>query len=159
VKITLLAIGKLKDGPERQLVSRYIDRSRESGKALGLQGFDMIELAESRAGRPQDRKADEARQIAAKVSGAVMVALDETGQSPTSEDFARMIERWRDGSTKEVFFVIGGADGLDADLAASAALKLAFGAMTLPHQLARIVLAEQLYRATTLLSGHPYHRV
>jgi 23S rRNA (pseudouridine1915-N3)-methyltransferase len=159
VKISILAVGKLKDGPERSLVSRYVERCRETGKALGLLGFEMLELAESRASRPSDRKAEEGRMIAVKTSGATMVALDERGHSPKSEEFARWIARWRDDGVKQLMFVIGGADGLDPALVDGADAKLAFGAMTLPHQLARIVLAEQLYRATTLLSGHPYHRV
>jgi 23S rRNA (pseudouridine1915-N3)-methyltransferase len=159
VKVTILAVGRLKEGPERSLVSRYLERSRDLGKGLGFTGFDVIELPESRAIRPVDRKAEEARALLARVEGGTMVALDETGKSPKSDAFAHFNEGWRDGGTRNLFYIIGGADGLDASVVQHAQMALAFGAMTLPHQIARIVLSEQLYRAMTLLAGHPYHRV
>ena len=93
-----------------------------------------------------------------RLEGVPHIALDETGQSPTSEEFSRWNENLRDGGARNLAFIIGGADGLDPTVVKAAQHKLAFGAMTLPHQLARIVLSEQLYRAMTLLAGHPYHR-
>lgn len=158
MKITLLAVGRLKEGPERALVTRYLERSRDLGKALGFTGFDVVELAESRATRAVDRKIGEGRSILTRLEGVPHIALDETGQSPTSEEFSRWNENLRDGGARNLAFVIGGADGLDPTVVKAAQHKLAFGAMTLPHQLARIVLSEQLYRAMTLLAGHPYHR-
>jgi 23S rRNA (pseudouridine1915-N3)-methyltransferase len=158
VKVTILAVGRLKDGPERSLVARYLERSREAGKTLGFTGFDVVELPESRAARPIDRKADEARALLARADVGIIVALDETGKSPKSDAFAHLNEGWRDSGARNLYYIIGGADGLDATLVHNADLALAFGAMTLPHQIARIVLSEQLYRTMTLLAGHPYHR-
>lgn len=158
MKITILAVGRLKEGPERTLVTRYLDRSRDLGKSLGFTGFDVIELPESRAARPLDRKAEEAKGLLARTEGGTLVVLDETGKSPKSDAFASLNGTWRDKGTRNLFYLIGGADGLDGSIVQSAELALAFGAMTLPHQIARIVLSEQLYRAMTLLAGHPYHR-
>ena len=159
MKITLLAVGRLKDGPERTLVNRYLERARDTGRAIGITGFDSIELAESRATRPSDRKAEEAREILSRLGGQPFVALDEKGQSPSSSDFSKMLANFRDGGQRALAFVIGGADGLDESVLSAAKSSLAFGAMTLPHQVVRIVLSEQLYRSMTLLTGHPYHRV
>ncbi len=89
---------------------------------------------------------------------AVTIVLDERGTSISSEDFARRLARLRDEGAGDVAFLIGGPDGLAEDVRTAAHVKLALGAMTLPHGLARIVLAEQLYRAATILAGHPYHR-
>ena len=158
MKITLLAVGRLKEGPERALVVRYLERSRDLGQALGFTGVDVVELPESRATRADDRKIEEGRSLVTRLEGMAHIALDETGQSPTSEEFAWWNAKLRDNGTRNLAFVIGGADGLDPMVANTAQYKLAFGAMTLPHQLARIVLSEQLYRAMTLLAGHPYHR-
>jgi 23S rRNA (pseudouridine1915-N3)-methyltransferase len=159
VKITLLALGRLKQGPERTLIIRYLERSRDLGKALGFTGFDVVELPESRATRALDRKQEEGRLLLSRLEGMTFIALDETGQSPTSDAFAQWHSNFRDNGTRNLVFVLGGADGLDSTVTKAAYTKLAFGAMTLPHQLARIVLCEQLYRAMTLLAGHPYHRV
>ncbi len=138
---------------------RYLERSRDLGKSLGFTGFDVIELPESRATRPLDRKAEEARAVLARTEGGMLVTLDETGKSPKSDAFAHLNAGWRDSGTRQVFYVIGGADGLEKALVEQSHMALAFGAMTLPHQIVRIVLSEQLYRAMTLLAGHPYHRV
>nr|WP_256515724.1 23S rRNA (pseudouridine(1915)-N(3))-methyltransferase RlmH [Alsobacter ponti] len=153
-----MAVGRLKDGPERELVARYLDRARAGGRTLGLTGFESVELPESRAARPADRKAEEAAALRARAGDATLVALDERGASLPSDAFAERLGRRRDEGCRALAFVIGGADGLDPALVAQAAETLSFGRMTLPHQLVRIVVAEQLYRATTILSGHPYHR-
>ena len=110
----------------------------------------------SRASSASVRKTEEARALAS--SEATLIALDERGKAIGSEDFARRIARWRDESRPALAFLIGGADGLDPDLVGRAELPLSFSPLTWPHQLVRIMLAEQLYRATTILSGHPYHR-
>jgi 23S rRNA (pseudouridine1915-N3)-methyltransferase len=116
-------------------------------------------MIESRAGSASARKAEEARALTAALpAGGIVVALDERGKTIGSEDFAKRIGRWRDDGKPAVAFVIGGADGLEPEFAAGADVTLGFSAMTWPHQLVRIMLAEQLYRATTILSGHPYHR-
>jgi 23S rRNA (pseudouridine1915-N3)-methyltransferase len=158
VKVTVIAVGRLKPGPERELLDRYRDRADRAGKQLGL-GFDIREIAESNARNPETRKAEEAAAIlAAAPAGAVLVALDERGKPLDSRGFADRLAVWRDGGTRDVAAMIGGADGLGAAVRDKADLRLAFGAMTWPHQLVRILLAEQLYRAVTILSGHPYHR-
>lgn len=148
----------MKNGPERELVARYLERAQGSGKPLALTGFDVHELTESRAGSAASRKAEEAKAIRATLPEGMLVMLDERGKSVSSEAFAAQLGRWRDDGRQAVGFVIGGADGIDPDFVKSADLVLSFSPMVWPHQLVRIMLAEQLYRATTILSGHPYHR-
>ncbi len=158
MKVTVIAVGRLKDGPERLLLDRYRDRADRAGRQLGL-GFQSREIAESGARNPETRKAEEAAAVLAAVpAGAALIVLDERGRPLDSRGFAERLAAWRDGGTREVAAVIGGADGLGAAVLDRADLRLAFGAMTWPHQLVRILLAEQLYRAVTILSGHPYHR-
>src|SRR5579871_4946167 len=158
MKIAILAVGRLKAGPERELFERYHDRAAAAGRRLGL-AFTLSELAESRAGSAETRKDQEAEAILARTPhDAMLIALDERGTPLDSQAFAERLRSWRDGGRSDVAIVIGGADGLGRALTARADLRLAFGAMTWPHQLVRIMLAEQLYRAVTILSGHPYHR-
>ena len=158
MRVTIAAVGRMKAGPERELVTRYLDRAAGGGKPLALTGFDVIELSESRASSSASRKADEAKALRATLPEGIVVALDERGKSITSEALANQLGRWRDDGRPAVSFVIGGADGLDPAFVQSAALVLSFSPMVWPHQLVRIMLAEQLYRATTILSGPPYHR-
>jgi 23S rRNA (pseudouridine1915-N3)-methyltransferase len=158
MRIAIAAVGRMKQGPERELVSRYLDRARGSGKPLALTGFDVLEFTESRAGSSDARKDEEARLLLGSVPDGVRVVLDEHGKSITSQALASQIGRWRDDGRPAVSFIIGGADGHGRELLASADLTLSFSPLTWPHQLVRIMLAEQLYRATTILSGHPYHR-
>lgn len=160
MRLQVLCVGRLKDGPQRQLAARYAERIGPAGRAIGLGPIDIREIAESSARRPDDRKIEEALRLAALLpEGAALWALDEKGANLTSEDFARDIAKLRDDGTASLAFAIGGADGLDESLRQRARRTIAFGAMTLPHQLIRALLLEQIYRATTLLSGHPYHRV
>lgn len=160
MRLILAAVGKLKDVEERGICERYAKRLAVSGRGIGLGPLDIIELIESRAEAVDVRKADEASRLA-KAAGpaAVRIALDENGKTLTSDAFARMLSKHADSGTKCCAFLIGGPDGHGADVLANAQLRLSLGAMTLPHGLARIVLIEQLYRAATILSGHPYHRV
>ena len=158
MRVAIAAVGRMKAGPERELVSRYLDRARGSGKALALTGFDVIELGESRAGSAASRKVEEARGLRAALPDGAVVALDERGKGIGSDTFAHQLGRWRDDGRPAASFVIGGADGLDPGFVAGADLVLSFSPMVWPHQLVRIMLAEQLYRATTIMSGHPYHR-
>lgn len=158
MRIGLIAVGRMKQGPERELVARYLDRATAAGKTLGLTGFAVTELTESRAGSSQSRKTEEAKAIAAALPEGIVIALDEHGKTQGSEDFAHRLARWRDDGKPAVSFVIGGADGLDPAFIKAATLTLSFSPLTWPHQLVRIMFAEQLYRATTILSGHPYHR-
>lgn len=160
MRFTLTCVGKMKAGAEKDLLDRYLDRARKTGRGLGISDVRVVELAESRAQRPEDRKAEEAQALLGTVTGAArIVALDENGKNLTSTDFSRKLESWKDQGISDVMFAIGGADGHGQELIARADLKLALGAMTWPHQIARILLAEQIYRAMTIQSGHPYHRV
>lgn len=159
MRLLLLSVGRLKSGPERELAARYETRAAASARAARLTGFETREIDESRARRAEDRKAEEARALLALVpAGAFVVALDERGKHLTSEAFAQEIGRARDAGLPAFALALGGPDGHDETLRAAARLTLAFGAMTWPHQLARILAAEQLYRAVSILSGHPYHR-
>lgn len=159
MRVLIVAVGRMKAGPERELMARYLDRATASGKPLGLADFSVIELSESRASSADARKAEEARAIRSAIpEKSVVVALDERGKSVASPAFAARVADWRDAGRPALVLVIGGADGLAPEFRQSADLVLSFSAMTWPHQLVRIMAAEQLYRATTILSGHPYHR-
>lgn len=158
MRLAIAAVGRMKSGPERDLVSRYLDRAVASGKPLALTGFDVFELNESRAGSAAARKVEEAKGLRSVLPDGILVTLDERGKAIGSEAFANLLARWRDEGRPAVSFVIGGADGIDPDFVRSADMSLSFSPMVWPHQLVRIMLAEQLYRATTILSGHPYHR-
>jgi 23S rRNA (pseudouridine1915-N3)-methyltransferase len=160
VKLLLVAVGRLKAGPERELVGRYAERCVASGRNIGFSGFDMREIDESRARRPEDRKAEEAAAILGLLPAqAKIICLDERGRALSSADFARKLGDWRDSGAGTCALVIGGPDGLDPSLREKADLTLAFGAMTWPHQIVRALAAEQIFRSITILSGHPYHRV
>ncbi len=160
MRVLLAAIGRLKAGPDRELFERYWDRLAAGGRKLGISSFRLVELPESRAASVADRKADEAQRLLKAVGEtAEVIALDENGRPHTSASFAAHFGKMRDGGTADLAFLIGGPDGHGPEVIAHARLVLNLGTLTLPHGLARIVLAEQLYRATTILSGHPYHRV
>jgi len=158
MRFILAAVGRLKDA-EAQLYERYERRFDSSGRALGLGPLKLSEIGEARAAGADQRKADEAARLmkAAEAADAKIV-LDEHGKTLSSEELARFIAEWRDDGCKAMAFLIGGPDGHGPEALEAAALKLSLGRLTLPHGIARIVLAEQLYRATTILSGHPYHR-
>ncbi len=159
MRLTIIAIGRLKDGPERELAARYQARFADIGRRLGFRGLDVHDIGESRAREAAARIAEEGAAIAARCPDqAVLVVLDERGRALPSADFARCLAGWRDEGVAEVAFVIGGADGLLPELRRKAKLTLAFGAATWPHQMVRVMLLEQIYRAATILSGHPYHR-
>ncbi len=158
MQMTIAAIGRMKAGAERELAERYRDRVNKAGRRLGL-SLAVREFPESRASSAAARKQQEAAALlAALPQGAVLVALDETGKNLDSRAFARQIAGWRDDGVAELVFAIGGADGFAPMLLEAATLRLALGTMTWPHQLVRLMLAEQAYRAVTILSGHPYHR-
>jgi 23S rRNA (pseudouridine1915-N3)-methyltransferase len=159
MRLLLIAVGRLKAGPERDLFERYAKRLAESTRAVGIAGFECREIDEGRARRPEDRQAEEGRAIrAALPAGARLVLCDERGKSLSSAEFAAEIGRARDQGDAAFVLVLGGPDGLDPNLRVEAHRLVAFGAMTWPHQLARIMAAEQCYRALTILAGHPYHR-
>lgn len=159
MRLSIIAIGRLKDGPERELYLRYSKRVDETGRSVALGPLALSEFPEARQAGAKQRQADEAARLTAAAGEAdLVVALDEAGKTMTSEAFARWLGARRDEGRRSVAFLIGGADGHGTAALERAALKLSLGPMTLPHGLARIVLAEQIYRAATILAGHPYHR-
>lgn len=159
MRLIIAAVGRLKQGPEQELADRYRKRFDDLGRKLGFRGPDICDIAESRARDATTRIAEEAVAIASRCPDrAVLVALDERGDNIESAAFARYLGRWRDEQVADLVFMIGGADGLSPDLRRKAKLRLAYGAATWPHQMVRVMLLEQLYRAATILSGHPYHR-
>ena len=159
MRIVVHAVGRMKAGPERELAGRYFDRLAKAGPAIGLEFSGVTEQAESRAQSASQRKAEEARKLEETLApGAMLILLDERGKNLTSEDFAAHLGRLRDEGCPQVTFAIGGPDGHEETLRDRAALVLSFGKLTWPHQIVRVMAAEQLYRAATILSGHPYHR-
>ena len=158
MRIIVAAIGKLKRGPERELAERYRERAAKSGRGIGLRTVEIIEISESRARDAQRRMLEESIALANIIpKDAATVLLDPRGEPVDSTAFAKRLSGWNDGG-RDAAFVIGGPDGLAPTLSDAADLRLAFGTLTWPHQLVRIMLLEQVYRATTILSGHPYHR-
>ncbi len=160
MRIQVGAVGRLKDGPERQLAEVYVERANALGRSAGIGPLSIAEILESRAATADLRMADEAARLHTGLSEeTVTVALDSSGRDIASEDLAALIGRWRDGGTATVAFLIGGPDGLSPEIKATAGYRLAFGRMTWPHRLVRIMLLEQVYRSVTILVNHPYHRM
>ncbi len=151
MRLTVACVGRARDGPESALFERYLGR---------LPWPVVLAEVEERRKLPPPRRIEREAEllIGAVPDGALIVALDETGRTFTSPAFAKQIDRWRQDGVRDVAFLIGGADGLGEGLRRRADLILALSAMTLPHLLVRPVLAEQLYRAYTILTGHPYHK-
>ena len=159
MRIVIAAVGKLKDGSERELYARYADRVAAAGRQAALGPVEVRELAEGRASGLEARMADEAARLLARCSDCThRIVLDERGKALTSRQFADLLARVRDRGEPSLAFLIGGPDGHGTAAREAADTTLSLSAMTLPHGLARIVLAEQIYRAVTLLTGHPYHR-
>jgi 23S rRNA (pseudouridine1915-N3)-methyltransferase len=159
MRVHIISVGRLKEESEKTITDRYALRFGQVGRGIGLGPLEVTELLESKAQTADLRKADEAaRVVKAASSAALRIALDVPGRSYNSETFAQFIAQQRDGGAKAMAFLIGGPDGHGPDALKSAAYTLSLGPLTLPHGLARIVLAEQLYRAATILAGHPYHR-
>ena len=159
MRVVVIAIGRLKQGPERELAERYRERFDDIGRKLGFRSLELHEIPESRARDAATRMAEEATAITALIpEKSTVIALDERGETIDSTAFARHLGRWRDELIGSAVFLIGGADGLSPDLRRKAKLGIAFGKATWPHQMVRVMLLEQIYRAATILSGHPYHR-
>lgn len=156
MKIGILAIGRLRSGPEKQLCDDYLLRANRTGGSLSLGPFSLSEFEDKRGG---GMAAEAALLRSAIPQSAFRVVLDERGKNLSSPDFAKQIARWRDEGKRDLVFLIGGADGLDAELKSDADFALSFGQMVWPHLLVRVMLAEQLYRATSILAGSPYHRI
>ncbi|AGT07486.1 23S rRNA (pseudouridine(1915)-N(3))-methyltransferase RlmH [Paracoccus aminophilus] len=154
MRLVLAAVGRLRKGPEATLISDYLDRFAKAGRSLGLPPVSVLEVEDKRGGG----MATEAELLLRAIpDGAALIILDERGQMLTSPEFATRLGNWRD-QARDVCLVIGGADGIDPSLRARADLAISFGKMVWPHMLVRVMVAEQLYRAATILSGSPYHR-
>ena len=159
MRIIVAAIGRLKAGSETELAERYRKRAEQTGRNLGWKSVEVIEIRESKADDAQKRMLEESIALANVIpERAVTVLMDERGDNPGSAQFAERIAKWRAAGAPALVFIIGGADGLAPSLRDKAQMKLSFGAATWPHQLVRAMLLEQLYRAATILTGHPYHR-
>ena len=156
MRLHLCAVGRLRGGPERVLVDDYVTRASRSGRPLGLGPVTEHQIDERKVSGAQ---AEASALTRALPEGTRLVVMDERGRTIDSPALAALLASWRDNGTQDAGFVIGGADGTDPDLRARADLVLSFGPMVWPHMLARIMLAEQLYRAVTILSGGPYHRL
>ena len=153
MKLAIAAIGKPGRGPEALLAADYAARATAAGRALGLGPLELLDLEPRKSG-----KSPEAELLLAAAEGAHLIACDERGKTWASRAFADHIALLRDRGERRLGVVIGGADGLDPSVLDAAASTLAFGPQTWPHALARAMLAEQLYRAVTILAGSPYHR-
>jgi len=153
LRLTIVAVGRLARSPETELVKLYAERATAAGRALGLGPLEIVEVESRKPG-----KAAEAEAIRPHLADAHVIACDERGAARASRRFAEEIGALRDRGERKLVFVIGGADGLDPALVAAAQGTLAFGPQTWPHALARAMLAEQLYRAVSILGGSPYHR-
>lgn len=155
MRVQICAVGRLRAGPERTLIDDYLSRFDRTGRALGLGPVELREVEDRKGGGMAAEAALLDRAIPER---AVIVALDERGTAMTSPEFAQALARQRDEGVQDLALLIGGADGLARELRARATLRLSFGRMVWPHMLARVMLAEQLYRAATILAGSPYHR-
>ncbi|WEF23978.1 23S rRNA (pseudouridine(1915)-N(3))-methyltransferase RlmH [Paracoccus sp. S3-43] len=154
MRIDIAAVGRLRKGPEAAMVADYLDRFARTGRSLGLPPVTLTEVEDKRGGG----MAAEAELLSRAIPpGAALVVMDERGDQPTSPDFAGRLAGYRDRA-RDLCFVIGGADGVDPSLCARADWQISLGRMVWPHLLVRVMLAEQLYRAATILAGSPYHR-
>ncbi len=159
MRLIVAAVGRLKQGPERELAASYCKRAEATGRALGWRAVEIVEIRESRAQDRDRRRTEESIALANIIpDGALVAVLDERGENLDSAALAGLIRQWRADSRESTCFIIGGAEGLAPSLLERAKVRLAFGAATWSHQLVRIMLLEQIYRAGTILSGHPYHR-
>jgi 23S rRNA (pseudouridine1915-N3)-methyltransferase len=159
MRALIAAVGRLKQGPERELAERYRKRAADLGRTIGLKEIAIVEVKESRADNIERRMLEESIAIANILpERAATVVMDEHGENASSEAIAGRLQAWQSAGRGAVAFIVGGADGLAPSLREGADLTLAFGAATWPHQLVRIMLLEQLYRAVTILAHHPYHR-
>jgi 23S rRNA (pseudouridine1915-N3)-methyltransferase len=155
MRVHLCAVGRLRAGPERNLIDDYRTRFDRTGRALALGPLSEHEVEDKKGG---GMEAEAELLVRALPAGALLVTLDERGRVLSSPEFADQLAKWRDGGRQDVAFVIGGADGIAPSLRAQADFSISFGRMVWPHMLVRVMLAEQLYRAASILAGAPYHR-
>lgn len=155
MRVQICAVGRMRAGPEKSLMDDYLERFARTGRGLGLGPASVLEV-EDRKGGGMAAEAELLRRAVPK--GAVICTLDERGKTLNSPEFARMLAGRRDDGCGDLAFVIGGADGIDPGLRGEADVRLSLGRMVWPHMLVRVMLAEQLYRAASILAGSPYHR-
>ena len=159
MRIVIGAVGRMKAGAERDLLARYVDRAQKLGRQIGLGGPDLVEIDESRAQAAALRQDDEAvRLLRNTPAGGKVIVLDERGKALSTQELTEILTTWRDHGTPSVMLALGGPDGHGAAMRDVAQLTLSFGRLTWPHMLARIMVAEQVYRVMTVMAGHPYHR-
>lgn len=158
MRLSIHTVGRMKSGPARELLDLYSDRCAKAGRQLGIRDFSVREYTESRAVSVAERKRSEAQAMLTGRGDAQLVAFDENGEDVSSSDFAAILRGALDSGMPELAFAIGGPDGHGQDLLEGAGRTLRLGRLTWPHQLVRVMAAEQIYRAITILSGHPYHR-
>lgn len=157
MRITVLAFGRVKRSPEQTMVDDYAKRAKALARRLGIS--DLVVDALEDKGPPEGRRAREAQALLARVpEGAALIVLDERGDNVTSQEWALDLNARLGSGAREIVYVIGGADGLAQEITARAARRLALGRQTWPHMLVRVMLLEQIYRALTILTNHPYHR-
>lgn len=158
MQVRVIAVGRLKAGPERELVERYRSRAVAIGRTLGFSGPDLVELPEARDRRGEDRRSDEAARLRDRIGPSLTAILDERAPTLASDAFAERLAALRDSGRPSLSFLVGGPDGFDPSLRDAADWPLSFGRLTLPHQIVRALILEQVYRAFTIIAGHPYHR-
>lgn len=160
MQINLFCVGRLKAGPERELVGRYLDRLAKTGPQSGITFGGVTEIVESRAQTADIRKAEESARCSELLTEprTALLLFDERGKNLSSRQFAAQIADLRDQGTQKLVAAIGGPDGHDQTLAQDARMNISLGKLTWPHQIARVLVAEQLYRASAILNNHPYHR-
>ena len=151
MKLSLFVAGKARHGPEKELTERFVDRIQRSGQPVGLGPVVLKEYDPARF-PPKGFNA------AVECNLTAVCVFDEKAQLLTSEGFANMLVNLRDQARRDCVFLIGGPDGIPPDWAGKADQQISLGRMTYPHMIARILLAEQIYRAISILLGEPYHR-
>lgn len=156
MRVHICAVGRLRGGPEKTLIGDYLDRFAKAGRPHGLGPARVIEVEDK---KNAGMGAEAALLRKALPKGALICTLDERGKVISSPDFAQKMASWRDGGRQDLALIIGGADGIDPSLRAEADFSISFGKMVWPHMMVRLMLAEQIYRAATILGGSPYHRV
>lgn len=155
MRIRIAAVGRLKGGPEKVLTDDYLERFSKTGRALGLGPAEVVEVEDRKNG---GMSGEAALLRKALPEQAKVIALDERGRVLSSPEFSKLLSTCRDSGHRGMAFVIGGADGIDPSLREFVDDSISFGKMVWPHMLVRVMLAEQLYRAATILAGGPYHR-
>jgi len=156
MRVFLCVVGRLRAGPEKTLIDDYLTRFDRSGRALGLGPARVVEVEDK---KNAGMGAEAALLRKALPKGAVICTLDERGKVISSPEFAQKMAGWCDTGRQDLALIIGGADGIDPSLRAEADFSISFGKMVWPHMMVRVMLAEQIYRAATILGGSPYHRV